>query len=304
VLARLVTGRRVVIATSTIGVVIIAISLIWPGFLPSYRNIPCTNEQEAAGDYCGTHHIIFIALWLGIGVLDRYGNVVSAISTVAIAVFTYTLWKSTHRLYIAGEKQRRIAIESVKAAQNTARASVLSAEAAKVSADIAYAAQRPRFILMEIKSHRLPDNVKAALIEGQFEIEFRNEGGSAAEIIGENITYSVVTDLPITPRYPLSAFFEKRIGEIIKSSYPYKTFAAIYLKQDELDDIINNRKTLFIYGYLQYRDFLDNIWNKGFIAGLSTGMGRGDFIIKGTLPLYTYTKLFRPSQPREGGNAD
>lgn len=50
--------------------------------------------------------------------IDRYHDTLNAVSTLAVAIFTATLWSTTRGLYISGEKQIALANRTAAAAEN------------------------------------------------------------------------------------------------------------------------------------------------------------------------------------------
>jgi hypothetical protein len=78
----------------------------------------CETSQSGQKD-CATYHVIFVALWHIGKALDRFGSAITALATIAIAGFTFTLWRSTDRLWRAGEDQIAIARESSEIAERT-----------------------------------------------------------------------------------------------------------------------------------------------------------------------------------------
>lgn len=54
--------------------------------------------------------------------IDRYHDTLNAVSTLAVAIFTATLWQTTRGLFIAGEKQIGLAVRNAVAAEKAAEA--------------------------------------------------------------------------------------------------------------------------------------------------------------------------------------
>ena len=69
---------------------------------PGYQKI-CTYTDHPYHEYCAFYNVVAAALWhIGDG-LNYFGPAIAGVSTVAVAVFTWTLWRSTDR---AGEHFR------------------------------------------------------------------------------------------------------------------------------------------------------------------------------------------------------
>src|SRR5262249_15837506 len=63
-------------------------------------------------------------------ILNENAPAIGALATIAIAAFTWTLWRATDKLWQAGEKQIAVAQKTAEAATESADAAYLSAKAA------------------------------------------------------------------------------------------------------------------------------------------------------------------------------
>jgi hypothetical protein len=119
----------------------------------------CEYNQSTHQNNCATYSLVSYFFIESGSVLNYYGALITALATVAIAGFTYTLKRSTDRLWEAGKKQLEHAKnEAMTAAFNrigeAARLNEQvniarqSAEAAKQAADAAVAAERARFYVV------------------------------------------------------------------------------------------------------------------------------------------------------------
>jgi len=61
--------------------------------------------------------------------LNDYGAAITALATISIALFTFQLKRSTDRLWMAGDEQRKDLLRSIVAAEKSANAAELSSEA-------------------------------------------------------------------------------------------------------------------------------------------------------------------------------
>ena len=74
--------------------------------VPSAYGEICDEPQQgqtSADKNCATYHIVFVMLWHVAKALKTYDSAINAFATVVIAVFTITLWVSTHRMWKASE---------------------------------------------------------------------------------------------------------------------------------------------------------------------------------------------------------
>jgi hypothetical protein len=117
--------------------------------LPSY-SFSCilVSDENNAKDYsgnqsCATVHEAIFRFLRFIWVNANHDNI-NAFAAVAVAVFTFTLWRSTLKLWETGEKQIAIAKVSADAA----------IESNKLSRDLSVAENRPWLSVNIIIGHR------------------------------------------------------------------------------------------------------------------------------------------------------
>jgi hypothetical protein len=105
--------------------------------------------------------------------IDDYSTWVTALATIAIAIFTFTLWKSTDKLWKAGEDQFRHAKETgdrqAKEIQNQLDIAREANRAAQKSADAAVATERAR-LYVKVIEHNFLDCVRSATDRDQHQI--------------------------------------------------------------------------------------------------------------------------------------
>ncbi|MGA9851919.1 MAG: hypothetical protein WBR15_03215 [Gammaproteobacteria bacterium] len=107
--------------------------------------------------------------------LEAYSGVITAIATLMIGGFTYTLWRSTRKLWKEAEASRIISKDSADAAKGSADAAMIAAEAAKKSADALPRIERP-YIFVDGDKHTLSGNMRYT------ELVFKNYGKTPAII--------------------------------------------------------------------------------------------------------------------------
>jgi hypothetical protein len=130
-----------------------------------------SEQKSYEQDDCAVHEGIVVAgvEWL----FDRPPEVWTAIASLAIAIFTGTLWFSTDKLWRAGEKQRRLSRaialrqrldmqEQIRIAKESADAAKLSAEAATINAKAAIDTERAHLYVL-IKN----DTIKSIFTSGR-----------------------------------------------------------------------------------------------------------------------------------------
>lgn len=96
-----------------VGVMFLVACALALGWLPTHvkycEQSPQTNHKE-----CATYHIALVAVWQVGKLLDAIAAPLTALATVAIGYFTFTLKASTDRLWIAGEKARKLSENTAK----------------------------------------------------------------------------------------------------------------------------------------------------------------------------------------------
>jgi hypothetical protein len=71
-------------------------------------HIVCEHNQTTEHEDCTTYSLFPFLLIQVFKTLNDYGVAITALATIAIGIFTFTLKMSTDRLWEAGEKQRRL----------------------------------------------------------------------------------------------------------------------------------------------------------------------------------------------------
>lgn len=74
----------------------------------------CPEGYRGSENYCPTYDQTLVTLWHLGKWANAYGIAISALATIAIAAFTYTLKRSTDRLWDAGEKQAKLVRKSLR----------------------------------------------------------------------------------------------------------------------------------------------------------------------------------------------
>src|SRR5260221_14213213 len=76
-------------------------------FHPVYINV-CTSSQYGAPQKCEPHNILYVALFYVIETITSAGFW-TAVATIAIAAFTWTLKQSTDKLWETSKRQIKLA---------------------------------------------------------------------------------------------------------------------------------------------------------------------------------------------------
>lgn len=86
-------------------------------FVPIYGEI-CAKDEYTNTKECTSHHIALVAFWQIIKAANDWSAAITAFATLAIGGFTWQLKRSTDKLFVAGEKQRKVSKKAVQAAHD------------------------------------------------------------------------------------------------------------------------------------------------------------------------------------------
>lgn len=226
----------------------------------------CEKADNAGHKECATHGLpVYIAFKVQ-AFLDFLGVAITAIATIAIAIFTFTLKRSTDRLWKAGDDQLKLAAEtaatqsretqeSIAVTRISAESSVVAAHAASQSAHVAeqtlLAAERP-YVLLEVVN---TDNLGFALrTYPSMTIKFVNHGNSPA--LMKICFIELLDDPPANPgvavsKLPIIYHVIAAGGAMDPIEVPV---ANVEPNQVWTGD---NAKRLVLHGYLKYGDILE-----------------------------------------------
>lgn len=248
--------------------------------------VPCHQIFQQSGqpgkgeqgheEYCSTGKVV--AFWRAIGrVVDAWHDDLTAISTLVIAVFTTILGIFTVSL-----------ARSTRIAANAARH---SADAADLSARTTAGVELPWFVIDEVQMEVINQSIALTLRHEATAIGFKNLGRSQAIIIVACIDHHVGMTLPTTPTYAISKV--RRPNTSVGHGERYDTTYSPNIPQIESAKIENDVAILWLFGYIEYLDFLGNTWRSGFSASLRPyKIGDGFWLVRGPEgpAAYTYKK--------------
>jgi hypothetical protein len=193
--------------------------------------------------------------------------------TLALAIYTGLLWKTTRKAVNDGEKAVRAAVDAASAANR--------------SADVAVNVEMPMIFLERLDletaaapfgpSVRFPIQGAPPRMSG-LTILFRNYGRTPAKVVHVVIQHMVGNALPVVPEYLHPS--DIRGSHIIDSGgggFRHDARTVIFiLTDDEVDKIQRREAQLWIYGYIGFRDFLGTYHNVrfcGFWHWIEQGVG-------------------------------
>jgi hypothetical protein len=229
----------------------VALIVLVFSLVPGHYEI-CEVAEKNKDEHCASYQIVpFVGIKIA-QILDKAGGIITALATIAIAIFTFTLKRATDKLWDAGERQIEVAAKS--------------AEAARKSADSSFAAERARFFIV-LESHNLTQviaNVESRgnLASGEnFSIKYRiqNYGKTPGVIKVLTLDSMIATD-PVDPQsyfISIKDFPEYMIGPN-GSTEPDWYSPAIAPHLSQVQAIGRNNARLWFYGRLYYDDVFGN----------------------------------------------
>jgi len=216
-----------------------------------------------------------------------------------IADYTWWLGAFTFALVVVSSVQILFLIRTDKTAR-------ITAEAAKLSAGAAVAADLPHvfiseIILVENKDAVWPEPLRSPFIK----LEFKNYGRTPAFLVQQSVNITTAKALPDSGVY--SSMFEFPPGVAIeRDAVRSNTFLAEHGNDlNTIADILERRTSLWIYGYINYQDFLGQFHEMGFCAHFVPAQGlspAGGFRVGRGPPRYTYKHVSKQGPPRLNKN--
>jgi hypothetical protein len=89
---------------------ILAVLIALSFFVPIYGDI-CSKSEQTGHEQCASYHIVLVALWHILKATNDYGAAIAGLATVAVAVFTWTLYRAT-------TEQGRMTVKSINLARD------------------------------------------------------------------------------------------------------------------------------------------------------------------------------------------
>ena len=140
----------------------------------------------------------------------------------------------------------------------------ISADAAKRSADAAVNVELPILIMnfANLTAPGIATITPKMILPKNFWpiISFENFGRSPAQIIEGCLEWTTVknpSELLLPPRYQNIAPYSANVVVIAKGRVPVDVPCQIFLTEKQMADISSGEQSLFIFGYLSYKDFLN-----------------------------------------------
>lgn len=283
---------------------------------PIYANI-CEKDAHSGAENCTSYHILLYAIiWIG-QASHYYHGLLTAFATAFIAWFTWTLRRSTDKLYLAGEEQRKsneiladkqlrqAKLQFLTQASQTRSALAIariSADAATLSAKAAIGIELPVLGLDSPELGHLekpiPEGVGYAVITlkefpGRYSIipwmKIHNAGRTPAFLKELAVGWEISSEQPKSPAfkrtYPYSA------GEMVKErgDYDAELHFQIDLTESEIATIKAKESFLWCCVCVKHLDFLRNQHDATFFWRWNNPGGGMYFFEAGGTPYTQFT---------------
>jgi hypothetical protein len=213
------------------------------------------------------------------GFAQRFNGALVALATIALSVFTFTLWRATAGMWHIGQRQARDLERSIQATESLAVEAKRSADAAMTQAQIAersfYDLERPYVFITDIRptpqfldyEHEEGKAVRRVFIRVQISYAFNNHGRTPAIIYEINFCMRLFVDLPAHPEYGEDTIM--RGENIIGTNAQTLTYTTVPIQfspeeqQRMMRCIEEEKRRFFFYGYVEYRDVFGNKYRRG-----------------------------------------
>ena len=168
--------------------------------------------------------------------------------TLALAIFTLFLAISTGALWWVTKGLRDFAAQQAADMKSSIEVARQAADAAKMSADAAVAAELPIFVV--------ESNITIRKQGGSYSIPFGNHGRTPAVMVANSLAFLVENALPAKPRYSIDSLERVDRPRVVETNKEYIVSRSASITDADWDRILKRETILWAYGYIDYIDFL------------------------------------------------
>jgi hypothetical protein len=245
----------------------------------------CETNQYTEHETCTPHHSLYVALYyIGYAINPV---TVGAAATVAIAVFTYTLYAATNGLVRAAEIQSNDMKRSIAVGE-------IAANAAKATAESAVATERARlYVVIEhnflncinsaaayINTPTVDGNPLVASNLPVAKFNFRNYGKTPGILIevGSGIEYSETVPIPV---YAVKVVRDNIVAYEQSTEDFTEVVSGIQMTMGEAKKVRSGEGHIWIFGYAIYDDIFGERHTHRFFQRLvSVDVDRCRFVLQ------------------------
>jgi hypothetical protein len=262
------------------------------GWIPAPHEI-CERNANTHQNTCSSHDPAFVVVLEGFKILQQGSEAIIALGTLALAIFTFTLWRATDRLLTSakedGARMERSITEAAKAASAMEGVATAMENNAKNTETVV--SQQRRFGEMQMRAYLSVLIGSATYQERERNWKFearpllKNTGNTTARKIKWRIGAAI---LPI----PLPDDFKFPLPPALKGSSIMGAFQdgnMMGTVPDFVDDAAiaeikrGTGRSLFVWGYVRYEDVFGKLHRNTFAQQLwwTPGTKKGQEIISG-----------------------
>lgn len=182
-----------------------------------------------------------------------------------LVLFAYRLWRTNKGVEDAVRAQSAEMTRSIAVLNDAAEATRQIAEAALLQARASVGVELPRLELSDIRLLHADESIRQALRSPAAALSFTNHGRTTAFLTTRCIELRLADALPEEPEY--RAIEPLEIAEAVVSGGSVAAGAEqrlAELGEDEVEALRLGRRTLWVYGFVAFRDFLGIEHQKGF----------------------------------------
>ncbi|UFW43043.1 hypothetical protein [Bradyrhizobium sp. WSM471] len=254
-----------------VGTALLLVLLLVLRFIPYHGQI-CEPAGEAKVANCTSYQLLPFIVFEVAQFLDKMGGAITAVATIAIAIFTFTLKRATDKLWEAGERQLHLLGEtsaaqsrdmqaSIQAATDSANAAITSNQIAVTNAG----RQLRAYVTVQdinMVTHRLADRVgtlhdnivPGAVHTYRFSVILKNGGMTPAINARTNISHNTFnSEIPADFHFPDSTTFGNAlIGPQLVWHTPSITIQAAELETPLVGALH------YLWGWIEYDDIFSS----------------------------------------------
>lgn len=182
-----------------------------------------------------------------------------------VALFVYRLWRTSTGVNDALQAQSEALTHTLGVLKETADATRQIADAALLQARAAVGVELPRLELSAIELVHADESIRQALKAPAVALRFVNHGRTTAFLTARCVELRIADALPAEPEY--RTIDELEIAEAVASAASVEAGADQRLgelSETEVEALRLGRRTLWVYGFVAFRDFLGIEHRKGF----------------------------------------
>lgn len=256
--------RKIALAIAAILLAICLADWGYSSFAPCNNHPDQNTGEQSANNNCAANRSVTLR-FLGpafrsiYDFAEHYDKAIISISTAFIAVFTIVLGIFTVRL--SGSTR-------------------IAADAADLSARASIAVEAPIVAAIDIGLKRYTtwtgmDPAQLPRESCDIYVQVENFGRTPAILLRSCVNWKIIESLPATPDY--GAIKDYGIGSVIKAD-ENKTFTtgsrAVTFTDDQISEVSDGKKLLWVFGFVEFRDFTGNIHTTGYCASWTWISGR------------------------------